>query len=123
MPLAPPFIGDPDASPRGLVESNRRSLKTSTGADHRNLRQSGRGGVAGLGSAVARRCSMKSLAMQLEAYLELRHKLGFELRLVGGLLRRFVLFAQKKKTSVITTKLALEWATQPTDCLPSQWAK
>jgi hypothetical protein len=51
---------------------------------------------------------MKSLALQVEAYLELRHKLGFDLRLVGGLLHRFVLFAQKKKTSVITTKLALD---------------
>ena len=66
---------------------------------------------------------MKSLALQLEAYLALRHKLGFELRLVGGLLRRFVRFAQKKKTTVITTKLALEWATQPANCLPSQWAR
>ena len=65
---------------------------------------------------------MKSLAIQLETYLELRHKLGFKLRLAGGLLHRFVLFAQKKKASVITTKLALEWATQPADCQPAQWA-
>jgi hypothetical protein len=56
---------------------------------------------------------MKTLACQLEGYLELRHKLGFKLRLAGGLLRRFVRFAQRKKASVITRQLALEWATQP----------
>ena len=65
---------------------------------------------------------MKSLAIQLEAYLELRRKLGFKLRLAGGLLHRFVLFAQKKKAPVITTKLALAWATQPAGCQPAQWA-
>jgi len=65
---------------------------------------------------------MKSLAIQLEAYLVLRRKLGFKLRLAEGLLHRFVLFAQKKKASVISTKLALAWATQPADCQPAQWA-
>jgi integrase len=65
---------------------------------------------------------MKSLAAHLEGYLELRHKLGFKLRLAGGLLRRFVLFARKKQACVITPKLALEWATQPADCQPAQWA-
>jgi len=65
---------------------------------------------------------MNALSARLKDYLRLRRHLGFKLRLAGGLLRRFVLFAQKKKASVITTKLALEWATQPTDCQPSQWA-
>jgi len=65
---------------------------------------------------------MKTLASQLEAYLELRHKLGFKLRLAGGLLRRFVLFAERKKASVITRHLAVEWATQPADSQPAQWA-
>ena len=65
---------------------------------------------------------MKTLASQLEGYLELRHKLGFKLRLAGGLLHRFVLFAQRKKASVITRHLAVEWATQPADSQPAQWA-
>lgn len=65
---------------------------------------------------------MKSLASHLDGYLELRHKLGFKLRLAGGLLRRFVIFARKKRASVITRKLALEWATQPAHCQPAQWA-
>lgn len=58
---------------------------------------------------------MKTLASQLDEYLELRHKLGFKLRLAGGLLRRFVLFAERKNASVITRQLALEWATGPVD--------
>jgi integrase len=65
---------------------------------------------------------MKSLGSHLDGYLELRHKLGFKLRLAGGLLRRFAIFARKKRASVITTKLALEWATQPAHCQPAQWA-
>ena len=65
---------------------------------------------------------MKSLAAHLDSYLELRHRLGFKLRLAGGLLRRFVLFAQQRKARFITRKLALEWATLPADCQPAQWA-
>jgi integrase/recombinase XerD len=65
---------------------------------------------------------MISLASHLESYLELRHRLGFKLRLAGGLLRRFVLFAQERKARFITRKLALDWATLPADCQPAQWA-
>ena len=65
---------------------------------------------------------MKSLASHLESYLELRHRLGFKLRLAGGLLRRFVCFAQQRKARFITRKLALKWATLPADCQPAQWA-
>ncbi len=65
---------------------------------------------------------MKSLASHLDSYLELRHRLGFKLRLAGGLLRRFVNFAQEKRAPVITTKLALKWATLPAHCQPAQWA-
>jgi len=65
---------------------------------------------------------MNTLNVRLGEYLRLRRHMGFNLRLAGGLLRRFVRFAQAKKASVITTKLALEWATQPADCQPAQWA-
>jgi len=65
---------------------------------------------------------MKTLAAHLESYLELRHRLGFKLRLAGGLLRRFVRFAQQQKARFITRKLALDWATLPADCQPAQWA-
>jgi integrase len=65
---------------------------------------------------------MTSLASHLDGYLELRRKLGFKLRLAGGLLHRFVAFSQNKRARFITAKLALEWACQPTDCEPAQWA-
>lgn len=65
---------------------------------------------------------MKRLSTYLDEYLELRHKLGFRLRLAGGLLRRFVLFAQRNRASFITRKLAVQWASQPADCQPAQWA-
>jgi hypothetical protein len=65
---------------------------------------------------------MKTLSTHLEEYLELRHKLGFKLYLAGGLLHQFVRFAQEKQATFITSKLALEWATQPADCQPAQWA-
>ena len=65
---------------------------------------------------------MKRLSTYLDEYLELRHKLGFRLRLAGGLLRRFVRFAQREGASFITRKLAVEWATQPAACQPAQWA-
>jgi integrase/recombinase XerD len=65
---------------------------------------------------------MKSLSAQLEEYLELRHQLGFDLRVASGLLRKFVLFAQEKGASFITKELALAWATEPGDCQPVQWA-
>src|SRR5579883_3497699 len=65
---------------------------------------------------------MKSLAKHLEAYLNLRHKLGFKLRVQAGLLARFVDFARQKKASVISTKLALSWATGAQGCQPTQWA-
>ena len=65
---------------------------------------------------------MTSLASHLDSYLELRRKLGFKLRLAGGLLHRFVAFAEKKRSRFITAKLACEWASQPADCEPAQWA-
>lgn len=65
---------------------------------------------------------MKALSAHLEAYLKLRRRLGFKLRLAGSLLHRFVRFAKKENAPFITTKLALRWATQPSNAQPSQWA-
>ena len=55
---------------------------------------------------------MKTLAVHLDNYLKLRRQLGFKLRVGGILLRNFVRFAEKQRTSFVTTKLALRWATQ-----------
>jgi integrase/recombinase XerD len=65
---------------------------------------------------------MTKLKKALEEYLAVRRALGFKLHLSGRLLHRFVEFAEKERASFITTKLALEWATQPKDAQPAQWA-
>lgn len=65
---------------------------------------------------------MNTLQATLDDYLALRRALGFELRLAGRLLQRFVDFAQAAGAAYITTELALQWATQPTEAQPAQWA-
>ena len=65
---------------------------------------------------------MTLLSRHLSQYLNLRRKLGFKLDHAGRLLRHFVLFVKEKGASFVTTKLALQWATQPADCQPAQWA-
>ena len=66
---------------------------------------------------------MKKLRKALEEYLSTRRALGFRLCLAGGLLRRFVEFAERDGKSFITRKLALRWATQPANAQPAQWAQ
>jgi len=65
---------------------------------------------------------MITLQCTLDDYLALRRALGFELRLAGRLLQRFVDFAKQAGASYITTQLALQWATQPAHAQPAQWA-
>src|SRR5213593_4482084 len=65
---------------------------------------------------------MITLQCALDDYLALRRALGFELRLAGRLLQRFVDFAKQAGASYITTQLALQWATQPAHAQPAQWA-
>jgi integrase len=65
---------------------------------------------------------MSELHAALEEYLSVRRALGVKLRLPGRLLERFVDFAEREGAAVITTDLALRWATQPADAQPAQWA-
>jgi integrase len=65
---------------------------------------------------------MSELHAALEEYLSVRRALGVKLRLPGRLLERFVDFAEREGADVITTDLALRWATQPADAQPAQWA-
>jgi site-specific recombinase XerD len=65
---------------------------------------------------------MSPLRTALQDYLALHRALGFELRLAGRLLQRFVDFAQAADAAYITTELALQWATQPAHAQPAQWA-
>jgi integrase/recombinase XerD len=65
---------------------------------------------------------MSPLQTALDEYLAGRRALGHKLRLSGRLLQRFVEFADNTGVISITTELALEWATKPTDAQPAQWA-
>ena len=65
---------------------------------------------------------MSSLRTALDEYLGARRALGHKLILTGRLLRRFVDFAEHAHADYITTELALNWATQPAQTQPSQWA-
>jgi integrase/recombinase XerD len=62
------------------------------------------------------------LEQALKDYLRIRRSLGFLLREPGSCLRNFVAFLQAQGASHITRELALRWATQPTNDLPSTWA-
>lgn len=65
---------------------------------------------------------MSNLSIHLKNYLKLRRGLGFKLLCAGMFLRNFVRFAETKRASFITTKLALQWATQPRNIKPVQRA-
>ena len=58
----------------------------------------------------------------LEEYLNVRRALGFRLQNSGGLLKRFVSYAEQEGASSITTELALRWAMEQKKCQPAQWA-
>ena len=64
---------------------------------------------------------MNPLRRHLEGYLALRRLLGFKLHNVGCELHKFVRFAQEANASFLTTKLAMQWATQSTRCQPAYW--
>jgi integrase len=65
---------------------------------------------------------MSTIAEALETYLALRRGLGSELRGPGAHLRRFVEFLDREGAVVVTTALALRWATAPADATPATWA-
>jgi integrase len=66
---------------------------------------------------------MNDLHAALDEYLSVRRTLGFKLRDEGSALPKFLHFLEKKGASYITTDLALQWATQPQNVLPSHWAR
>jgi integrase len=65
---------------------------------------------------------MSTLHEALETYLALRRGLGTELRDPGAQLHHFVEFLQREGASVVTTELALRWATAATSATPATWA-
>ena len=64
---------------------------------------------------------MNELALLLDEFLATRRALGAKLELPARLLKRFV-FAAQHHSAFITTECALQWATEPRDAQPAQWA-
>jgi integrase len=58
---------------------------------------------------------MTNLRSALEKYLSMRKGLGYKYEHQTRRLADFVAFMEKRKVRIITTKLALEWATLPAD--------
>lgn len=65
---------------------------------------------------------MKLLRKAVEDYLTMRRSLGFKLRDMGHNLQHFVSFMEQQGAPIITTDLALQWAKQPQNVQPAQWA-
>src|SRR5437868_4880064 len=66
---------------------------------------------------------MKPLRNAVAHYIALRRSLGFKLRDMAAGLSEFASFLEQKGATYITTALALEWAMQPVDHQPSDWAR
>lgn len=66
---------------------------------------------------------MSTLHEALESYLALRRGLGSELSQPGAYLHRFVEFLGDAGVSVVTTTLALRWATAPANATSATWAR
>jgi len=62
------------------------------------------------------------MSRRLSDYLAMRRALGFKLDRSGALMAEFVAFADRAGATTITTRLAVQWATQPSQAAPSWWA-
>jgi integrase/recombinase XerD len=64
---------------------------------------------------------VSSLRDAAEEYLALRRALGFKLGQQGRMLLQFVAFLEQREAAVITTKLALQWACEPSSGSQMWW--
>ncbi len=62
---------------------------------------------------------MTSIRQAVEDYLAVRRALGYKLEDHGWLLADFASFLEAAGAATVTTSLALAWATQPENVLPS----
>jgi integrase len=65
---------------------------------------------------------MKNLRDGVEDYLALRRGFGFKLKRHGRFAREFAAAMEKRGETRITTRFAIEWATDPQQLHPSEWA-
>jgi len=66
---------------------------------------------------------MKSLRTAVKDYVEMRRSLGFKLKRAAVLLPQFVDFLRQQGSSVMTTRLALQWAQSNSRVQPAEWAQ
>ena len=66
---------------------------------------------------------MKPLTKAIQDYLALRRSLGFKLRDAGMVLANFASFMEQHNAQCITTRVALEWAQQPSNVQLAHWAQ
>ena len=66
---------------------------------------------------------MTTLRVAVQQYLTLRRSLGFKLHEAGNALPKFIAFLEQHRASVITSRLALDWAQQPSTVQPAEWAR
>ena len=66
---------------------------------------------------------MNTLRQAVDEYLALRQAMGFKLHEESRLLPRFIGFLEEQGEAVITTDLAVRWATQCSAAQPAEWAR
>jgi integrase/recombinase XerD len=66
---------------------------------------------------------MNTLRRSVQEYLSMRRSFGFKLEEAGKRLPDFVTFMEQRCAPYITTALALEWAQQPLNVQPAEWAR
>lgn len=66
---------------------------------------------------------MNALAKALKDYLSLRTGLGFKLKDTSETLPKFVAFLRRRGAPFITTRLAVQWATEPQAAKKGYWAQ
>jgi integrase len=66
---------------------------------------------------------MSTLRVAVQQYLTMRRGLGFKLHEAGKVLLKFVTFMEQHRASVITSRLALDWAQQSSTVQPAEWAR
>ena len=64
---------------------------------------------------------MSALRQSVDDYLQIRRALGYKLTIHGRVLPQFARFLEQRDATVITTSLALEFATQPQDASVVWW--
>ena len=63
-------------------------------------------------------CTMSTLRVAVQDYLEMRRSLGFKLHDAGIGLRKFVSFLERQNASHITVALAIQWAQESSSVQP-----